>query len=89
MLQLDKFAQRHADVKGQVEAWLTEVRGSVWKTPHDLKARYPSASILGGGLVVFNLRGNQYRLAARVNYKSSIVLVVNVGTHSEYEEWDL
>jgi len=89
VLGLDAFTQAHADVKGQVEAWLAEVRDSSWATPHELKARYPRASMLSGNRVVFNLKGNRYRLLVRVNYKNGIVVVERIGTHAEYDDWNL
>lgn len=53
----------------------------------DIKARYPHASFLPGQRVVFNIRGGNFRLDARIDYGRGLVVVVRVGTHKEYEDW--
>ena len=53
--------------------------------PAKVKARYPSASIVTGNRVVFNVKGNAYRLVAEINYRYRIVYVRFVGTHAEYD----
>lgn len=84
---LDDFQKKHADAKSQIESWKAEIEEAKWTTPHDLKSRYPKASLVGNQQVVFNICGNKYRLLAMVNYKNEIVLVKNIGTHKEYENW--
>ena len=66
-----------------------EVEEAQWNNPHELKQRYPKASILGKLRVVFNLCWNKYRLLAIINYKNKIVLVEKIGTHKEYNKWDI
>jgi len=85
--RLDDFQTKHADAKAQVAAWLGEAENAEWKSPGDVKERYPHASILGGNQVVFNLRGNRYRLHTKINYKNQVVLIKRVGTHAEYSKW--
>lgn len=85
--RLEEFRVRHADVRTQLNAWIAEVEEAQWETPGDIKARYPHASIIGNDRVVFNLKGNRYRLDVKVNYKSQIVLVKRIGTHEQYEKW--
>ena len=79
----------HLEVKKPVQAWLAEARNATWKTPHELKEQYSSASILKGGRVVFNLKGNKYRLVVRIDYRMQIVRIEKIGTHDEYDGWDL
>ncbi len=86
---LDAFCRRHTDVDQQVKAWVAEAKEAVWLKPADVKGRYPSASLLGGDRVVFNLKGNKYRLLVKVSYKSGIVRVQRIGTHAEYDKWKL
>lgn len=74
-------------MRGQLRAWAAEVEDADWQNTMDIKNRYPSASIIAGGRVVFNLKGNKYRLDARINFPTRIVLVVRVGTHAEYDRW--
>ncbi len=87
--RLRTFYERHADAKQDALAWLAEAESAEWRTPHDIKQRYPKASIIGNGKVVFNLRGNRYRLAVTVTYQSQTIVITHVGTHAEYDRWDL
>ena len=84
---LEDFKKRHADAGSQVDAWLAEAREASWKTPHDVKERYASASVLKGGVVVFNIRGNRYRLAVRIAYQVQVIRIMAIGTHKEYDAW--
>ena len=68
-------------------AWLKEVNEATWETPQDIKARFPSASFVGNNRVVFNIKGNNYRLDVKVNYKNKIVLIKRCGSHAEYDKW--
>jgi len=86
---LDKFKQRHADVRSQINSWEAEVEEAKWDTPVNLKKRYPRASLLGNGYVVFDLCRNKYRLLALVNYKNGIVLAKKIGNHKEYNNWKI
>lgn len=86
---LNVFCRQHADVRSQVNAWLAEVRATKWHNPADLKERYPSASLLENDRVVFNLKGNKYRLVVKVGYRSQVVRVLKIGTHAEYDKWKL
>ena len=74
---------------GPTAAWVAEVEAADWKGPQDIKDRYATASFLGGNQVVFNLGGNKYRLLVVVTYANGIVAVRRVGTHEEYDRWDL
>jgi mRNA interferase HigB len=85
--KLAEFKRKHSDARSQVEAWTAEVEEAQWGSFHDVKRRYASASSLPDGKVVFNLKGNRYRLRAQVNYKLGIVKVDRVGTHEEYDRW--
>lgn len=57
-----------------------------WFGPIDIKRRYPSASFLAENVVIFNVRGNRYRLVVKVNYPAQLVLVKRFGTHAEYDK---
>jgi mRNA interferase HigB len=84
---LATFAARHADVRSALAVWEREVEDATWKSPSDLKERYPRASFVGGDHVVFDIRGGNYRLHARVSYSMGVLLIVRIGTHSEYDRW--
>lgn len=83
--KLHSFCSKHADARQWIEAWLSEVEDSSWATPTDIKRRYAAASILEGNQVIFNVKGNTYRLEATVAYKTGVVVVTWIGTHAEYD----
>jgi len=84
---LDSFARKHADVRGQIDAWLCEIEEAEWETPNDIKRRYANASFLADNRVIFNLKGNKYRLDTKISFKNQVVLIVRIGTHEEYSTW--
>ena len=71
-----------------MRAWFREAREATWKSPTDVKARYASASILPNDRVVFNVKGNEYRLVVAVRDDKEIIFVRFVGKHSQYDEID-
>jgi mRNA interferase HigB len=87
--RLKKFVTSHADARPAVAAWIAEAEDAEWQSPADIKARYPSASILSGNRVIFNIKGNKYRIEVKVNYETQVVLAVQIGTHAEYMKWML
>ena len=86
---LREFWERHADAKEPLLAWYREVGKEDWDTPAKVKEKYRSASIVGDNRVVFNIKGNNYRLVARINYPGRIVHVRFVGTHTKYDAVDV
>ncbi len=74
--------------KGQLEAWHDEVSKADWSSPQELKAQFGNASVLQGSRVVFNIKGNDYRLIAKINYAYRMVYVRFVGTHKMYDRID-
>ena len=68
--------KRHADAQPSLDAWLAEAMEAEWSRPLDIKRRYASASFLGGNVVIFNVRGNRYRLAVKVNYPGYFIPAV-------------
>lgn len=71
-----------------LKAWYYEARYAAWKTPDDIKQRYGSADILPDNRVVFNIKGNNYRLVVKIHYNMGIVYIRFVGTHTEYDKID-
>lgn len=78
---LREFWQRHPDAEHALQAWYSDARQAVWKTPQDIRNVYASASFVANNRVVFNIRGNQYRLIVAINYDYGIVYIRFVGTH--------
>ncbi|GAA0772254.1 type II toxin-antitoxin system HigB family toxin [Castellaniella ginsengisoli] len=85
---LRRFWDRHPDAKQAIQVWVDEVRQANWQQPADIKARYANASILGNRRVVFNVKGNDYRLVAAIAYRLGVVYVKFIGTHAEYDDID-
>ena len=85
---LEDFVGRHSDVRSQADAWICEVEEAEWQSPQDIKARYAHASFLSDNRVIFNLKGNKYRLDTKVTYSTRIVLILRIGTHAEYSKWN-
>ncbi len=84
---LEEFSRHHANVRSQLSAWFHEVEEAQWRKPMDIKARYPHASILSGNRVIFNIKGNDYRIDTKISYKLQIVTIKRIGTHAEYDKW--
>ena len=78
-----------ASVKNHLEAWYAEAGKASWKDPAELKAQFRSASIVSGERVVFNIKGNDYRLVVTINYHYQILLIIWLGTHKEYDKIDV
>jgi mRNA interferase HigB len=85
--KLEEFKKKHSEVISQIDSWEAEVEDVEWKTPQDIRRRYSSASFLADNHIIFDIKENKYRLKIQVNYKNQIVLIKNIGTHSEYMKW--
>lgn len=72
--------------RGPLDAWRADVSAADWQTPQDIKDRYRSADFLEDNRVIFNIKGNSYRLVVKVRYQNGLVLVEWVGTHAEYSK---
>ncbi|MCF8176412.1 MAG: type II toxin-antitoxin system HigB family toxin [Burkholderiaceae bacterium] len=83
---LQRFKQSHADARGPLDAWRNEVEDSLWKASRDIKQRYSSADFLADNRVIFNIKGNRYRLVVQVRYLGGLVVVEWIGTHAEYDK---
>lgn len=81
---LTDFSKKHANAKSQLDAWYAEAKQADWKTTHDIKQRYSSADFLSDNRVIFNIKGNDYRLVVKVRYQNGIVKIEWLGTHAEY-----
>ena len=78
----------HAAAQQPLKAWFHEVKNADWKSFTEIKARYGSADLLPGNRVVFNLKGNTYRLVALIHFNTRIVFVRFIGTHASYDKID-
>ncbi len=82
--KLDDFAGAHADARSWIENWIADTEAARWRAPQDIKNLYSSASFLAGNVVIFNVKGNRYRLEVQVAYNTGVVVVRWMGTHAEY-----
>ena len=85
---LRDFWEKHPEAEQPLKAWLDEARAAAWSTPHEIKAQYRSASILRNRRVVFNIKGNDYRLVAAVAFQFGAVYIKFIGTHKQYDAID-
>ncbi|WP_310631427.1 MULTISPECIES: type II toxin-antitoxin system HigB family toxin [unclassified Paraburkholderia] len=82
------FIQKHTQAEQALLAWYAEATRAVWKTPQDIKEHYASASFVGKNRVVFNIKGNDFRLIVAVAYRIGVVYIKFVGTHTAYDRID-
>ena len=83
---LREFWKKHNDCEQQLKAWFQEASKAEWTTPNEIKSDYPSASIVGNDRIVFNIKGNAYRLIVKINFDYQMVLIRFIGTHAEYDK---
>lgn len=78
----------HSAAHAALKAWFAEAKAATWTTPQDVKSRYANANIIANNRVVFNIKGNDYRLIVAIAYKMQYVYVKFIGTHAEYDKVD-
>lgn len=83
--KLDAFCAKHADARRWIENWLADVEAARWAAPQEIKDRYSSVSFLADNLVIFNVKGNDYRLEVTVAYRTAVVVIQWIGTRAEYD----
>lgn len=85
---LRTFWEENLDAEQSLKSWVDEIKKAEWNQPADIKNQYRNASILKNRRVVFNIKGNDYRLVISVAYRFQAVYVKFVGTHKEYDAID-
>jgi len=85
---LREYWLTHADSEQALKSWYQETEKSTWRGPADIKLNYPGASILANNRVIFNIKGNTYRLIVKINYPYQMVWIRFIGTHAEYDKID-
>jgi mRNA interferase HigB len=84
---LSTLCDNHRDCSQQVSAWLIEARDAIWRTPSDIKQQYASTSFLQNNHVIFNIKGNKYRIDTKIYFQRQMVMIIRAGTHEEYKGW--
>ena len=82
------FFEKHPDCENQLKAWYKDAELANWKSPKEVKQFHSSASVIGDNRIVFNIRGNRYRLVVKFNYDSGWAWIRFIGTHKEYAKID-
>ena len=85
---LRNFWSKYPDCEQQLKSWYREAANASWKNTAEIKKEYPSASILENNRVVFNSKGNNYRLIVRINYHYQMLWIRFIGTHAQYDKTD-
>lgn len=85
---LREFWQLHPKSEQALKSWYKEVEAAEWNTPLDIKKSYASASFLKDNRVVFNIKGNDFRIVIRINYEFKLLWIRFVGSHEEYDKID-
>ena len=85
---LREFWRKHADAEVPLRVWFAEASRAQWRTPAEIKASHRNASFMANNRVVFNIKGNEYRLVVAVHYNRGLMFVRFVGTHREYDRID-
>jgi mRNA interferase HigB len=80
------FWEKHTDCELQLKTWYRETEKAHWKTINELKIEYPNASILKDNRIVFNIKGNRYRLIVKFNFEYQLAWVRFIGTHADYDK---
>lgn len=84
--RLREFWEKHADSQPALRAWYREAKAASWKSFADIKKCHRSADCLPGNRVVFDIKGNRYRMVVRIHYNSGRVYIRFIGTHPEYDK---
>jgi mRNA interferase HigB len=85
---LRSFWEQHPDVRQALQEWYHDAKQATWRTPTDIKNVYRNASFVGNNRVVFNIKGNDYRLVVAVHYNRGMMFIRFIGTHREYDSID-
>jgi mRNA interferase HigB len=85
---IKEYYLRNAIAKQPLLSWYKQIASGTWDSPQDLKRDFPSLSIIANNRIVFNVKGNSYRLIARVNFDFQIIWIRFIGTHAEYDKID-
>ena len=85
---LREFWDKNPDSEQYLKTWYETAMNSNWMTPNDVKQSYANASILKDSRIVFNIKGNSYRLIVKFNFEHELAFIRFIGSHSEYDKID-
>ncbi|MEP3231880.1 MAG: type II toxin-antitoxin system HigB family toxin [Hyphomicrobiales bacterium] len=92
--RIEGFITKHKrgqEASGALRAWHKEMKAAAWRSPSELRGQYPNARPIGkgNGVTVFKIKGNHFRLVARINYQAEVIKIEFIGTHTEYDKIDV
>ncbi len=85
---LRDYWEKHPETEQYLKTWYNTAMNSDWYNSNNVKQTYPSASILKNDRIVFNVKGNSYRLVVKCNYEKQWIFIRYIGTHAEYDKID-
>ena len=85
---LREYWEKHPETEQYLKTWYDTAMNANWKNPIDVKQNYATASILKNERIVFNIKGNSFRLIVKLNFEKQWIFVRFIGTHSEYDKID-
>ena len=85
---LREFWEKYPDSEQYLKTWYDTAMNADWKTPNDVKQSYANASILKDSRIVFNIKGNSYRLVVKFNFERQLAFIRFIGTHAGYDKID-
>ncbi len=85
---LREFWEKYPDSEQYLKTWYDTAMNADWKTPNDVKQSYANASILKDSRIVFNIKGNSYRLVVKFNFERKLAFIRFIGTHADYDKID-
>ena len=85
---LRDYWEKYPDSELPLKVWFAQIKKASWENFNELKAQFGNASVVGNDRVVFNIKGNEYRLIAAINYRKQIVWIRFIGTHKAYDKID-
>ena len=85
---LRSFWEQDPNAEQPLKAWFNEASRACWQKPSDIKSLYRNASVIANNRIVFNIKGNDYRLIVHVRYDINIIFIRFIGTHKEYDKID-
>ena len=85
---LREFWQNHSNAEQPLKAWHSRTKQARWKSADDVKKDYRNASFVANNRIIFNIKGNNYRLIVSMNYMYQLIYIRFVGTHKEYDSVD-
>jgi len=85
---LRQFWEIHEDCENQLLGWYKEVKVAKYQNPKEILEAFPNSRAIGSGRFIFNIKGNNYRLVVKVNFKLKTIWIRFIGTHSQFDKID-